>query len=474
MRARLAYKLVAWAVVATLAAFVVDLGLNRLGWANTPAAGVEAVITISLMVFLYLLARKLVMRPLKSVERMAERISSGDLDARVHEDSSAEMALLSGTLNSMAEKLAESYEQLRAHSVTLERTVEERTLDLARERNKLAAIFRGIPDGVTFLSGDGVIIEANPVMDRSFGLKLSGFIGGKVSDLPDAGLRDALSSGTDALCAEAQELEEGGRTYKVGCTSLPGDAGGMSGYIISFYDVTEEKLLEKSKADFISLITHDLKSPLTSILGYSELILDTGAGVLGGQERDYVRSINESGRRLLDMVEQYLDLTKMEAGMLGLDLAPVRPDEIIREALSGLDVQAAQKGVSLEVDIARGLPPVMADLGKMARVVTNLVSNGIKYTPSGGTVSVSGKMAEDDGGRWLEIGVRDTGHGIPGEDLPHIFDRYYRSDWSSSIKGSGLGLAVVKSLVEMHRGEARVESAPGKGSLFMVRIPYTR
>ena len=342
MRARLAYKLVAWAVVATLAAFVVDLGLNRLGWANTPAAGVEAVITISLMVFLYLLARKLVMRPLKSVERMAERISSGDLDARVHEDSSAEMALLSGTLNSMAEKLAESYEQLRAHSVTLERTVEERTLDLARERNKLAAIFRGIPDGVVFLSGDGVIIEANPVMDRSFGLKLSGFIGGKVSDLPDAGLRDALSSGTDALCAEARELEEGGRTYKVGCTSLPGDAGGMSGYIISFYDVTEEKLLEKSKADFISLITHDLKSPLTSILGYSELILDTGAGVLGGQERDYVRSINESGRRLLDMVEQYLDLTKMEAGMLRLDLAPVRPDEIIREALSGLDVQAEE------------------------------------------------------------------------------------------------------------------------------------
>ncbi len=475
MRGRLVYKLIAWAVVVTLGAFSIDLGLNALGWANTPGAEVEALFTISLMVFLFMLVKRLILKPLKDVERMAERISAGDLTARVDERSSTEMAVLSDTLNSMAGKLADSYDRLRQYNVTLEMTVQERTLDLAREKNKLSAIFRGIPDGVVFLSGDGVIIDANPVMDREFDLKLSSFIGGNVSQLPAGRLKEALASYTGDSCAENREVVFGGRTYKVGCTALLGGPGDMTGFIITFYDVTEEKLLEKRKADFVSLITHDLKSPLTSILGYSELIIGGTGGAIDAKERGFVKSIDESSRRLLDMVEQYLDLTKMEAGMLRLDLAPVSPSEIMEKALSGLEVQAQKKGVSLDLIVADGLPDVIADGDKMARVVMNLVSNGIKYTPAGGAVSAAVRMAVDGSGQdRLEIEVRDTGHGIPPEDLHHVFDRYYRSAWSDSIRGSGLGLAVVKSLVEMHRGEVAVESTPGKGSIFVVSIPYTR
>src|SRR5512143_80619 len=190
MRVRLGYRLIGWAVAVTLGAFIIDLGLNRMGWANTPAAGIEALFTISLMVFLYMLTKRLVIRPLQSVERMAKRIMSGDLAARVDERSSTEMAVLSDTLNSMAGKLAESYEKLHAYNLTLEKTVLERTQDLAIERNKLAAIFRGIPDGVVLVFRDGVIAEANAVMDALQKPSFTGFTGRNVSELPDGPVKE--------------------------------------------------------------------------------------------------------------------------------------------------------------------------------------------------------------------------------------------------------------------------------------------
>lgn len=359
MFSRLSIKLGVWAAVAVVAAFVINVALVHLHWENTRADEIEAVITIALMVFLYYFARKLVFRPMKEIENMAERIKAGDLDARINITSSRELTVLTETLNSMVEKLADSNRQLQKYSRSLEREVEERTMKLNAERD----------------------------------------------------LR-------------------------------------------------------------IALLTHDLKSPLTSILGYSELLLSGGRYKLEGEQEEYVESIMRSGERLLDMAEQYLDLTKMEAGLSGVKLAPVDPEMLLKEAVSGLEVQALEKKIALSCDIAPGLPTLLADERKMARVFANLITNAIKYTPEGGAVTVKSYPAALETGEpaWA-VTVSDTGYGIADDDIKNIFKTYYRSSSSAGTRGTGLGLAVVKSFVEAHGGTVRVESSKGTGSSFTVLIP---
>ncbi len=356
---RLSVKLGIWSIVAVAAAFTINVGLDYLHWENTRAAKMEAAVTIGLMVYLYYLARKLVFRPMKEIEHTAERIKAGDLDARINITSSRELAVLTETLNSMVEKLADSNRQLQRYSRSLEREVEERTMKLNAER----------------------------------------------------------------------ELR-------------------------------------------IALLTHDLKSPLTSILGYSELLLSGGRYKLEAEQEEYVESIMRSGERLLDMAEQYLDLTKMEAGLSEVKLAPVDPETLLKEAVSGLEVQALEKKIALSCDIAPGLPTLMVDERKMARVFANLITNAIKYTPEGGEVKViSGKTESEAGEPLWSVSVTDTGYGIPEEDLKNIFKTYYRSASSAGTRGTGLGLAVVKSFVEAHGGTVRVESSKGAGSSFTIIIP---
>ena len=359
MLRRLSVKLGIWAVVAVAAAFIINVGLDYLHWENTRAAEMEAVITIGLMVYLYYLARKLVFRPMKEIENMAERIKAGDLDARINITSSRELTVLTETLNSMVEKLAESNRQLQRYSRSLEKAVEKRTMELNAER----------------------------------------------------------------------ELR-------------------------------------------IALLTHDLKSPLTSILGYSELLLSGGRYKLEDEQAEYIKGILRSGEKLLDMAEQYLDLTKMEAGLSEVKLASVDPEALLKEAVSGLEVQALEKRISLSCDIAPGLPALLADAGKMGRVLANLITNAIKYTPEGGAVTVKSYPAALETGQpaWA-VSVSDTGYGIPEGDLKNIFNTYYRSSSSAGTRGAGLGLAVVKSFVEAHGGSVRVESSKGNGSSFTVLIP---
>jgi len=537
MPGRLSTKLIIWSVAAVAGAFTIDLVLNYLGWANTPGAAMEAVFSAGLLLLLFYLAKKLVIKPLESVEAAAEKIKTGDLTVRVHETSSREMTVLSDTLNSMMDRLAESYEQMRAANAALEGTVVERTRELSVERDKLQAMLMSMPDGVIFIGISGEIKEINPMFGEIWGVRPEEVIGGTVDGLPEGPLKDSLTfRGTSAptkrcwemfdcvekncpaymsddircwlvsgtycrkgvqvsvkrkredicsqcvvfkevmgKCSDSREIEVGGRHYKVGGALVLDKGQKVLGEIKTFYDFTAEKLLERRKADFVSLITHDLKSPLSSILGYTDLLIGGGTGLSSTESQEYLRSIKNSGRRLLDLVEQYLELTRIEAGMMAINKGPVRPEEIIDEAISDLGALAMAKNIKLSCEFPAGLPAFEADRPKMLRVATNLVSNAIKFTPEGGAVKVSACESDDGrGGRVIEIEVTDTGRGISEGDLPHIFDPYYRSERDSDVKGTGLGLAVVKSIVEAHGGYVMVESIPGEGSVFKIGLPVTR
>jgi len=515
---------------ATVAAVVsTHFMLDALGVVHAGKGFAEAALTATMMVGFYLFLRHGVTRPLKDLTRSAGRIAAGDLSARSEVDWPPEFSELSAAMNAMAERLKDNYDELKAANTRLEDTVRERTHDLEVEREKLDAIFRSMPDGVIFVSVSGEVEEFNPEVETIFGENTARLKGHLVEELPEGPLRDSLIScgrdmaarrcwevhgcnktdcpahgsddprcwlvsGTfcrtgvqtsvrrkrldicstcevylDAMdrCAEVTEIEVSGRHYKV-TRALVTDAGRkVIGHITSFYDFTTERLLEVRKAELTSLVTHDLKSPLTSIIGYAELIRSSPAV----DSTEYAEAITRSSRRILELVEQFLDISKMESGTSDMRLEELDPAALIRDVAIELLVQANERGITLKQEVGR-LPGLRGDHGRLARALTNIVSNAVKFSPAGGEVMIAAwDEAGPDGSGRLNITVTNSGDGIPEDELQHIFDRYYRAKAASRTKGTGLGLSAVKSFIEAHGGEVAVTSRPGEGTTFTIIIP---
>ncbi len=544
MAPKLNKMLAVWWLIAIIAVIAAHFAVDYFGIKGFAKETTEALVIASLLLVPFFLVRHTVLRPLGAIQEAARRIMAGDLSARTTATGQPELRELSETINAMVTKLDSAYRQFMEANESLERIVAERTRELTVEHGKMAAIFKNIPDGVIFVSMSGEIIEVNPMMSVIWGVPAEELKGKTVVDLPDGPVKESLIfrcdgsrggkrcweafncihkncpaymsddmrcwliSGTychseiqpsvkrklEDVCSNCDvykdiierygqmtEAEINDRQYKIGSSLVLDEKNKVMGEIKTFYDVTEQKLLEKRKADFISLLTHDLKSPLTSILGYSDLFIQTAFVKLDDDEKNYIGSIKTNGARLLEMVEQYLDLTKIEAGMLVLKPEETDISALLNEAVSDIGVQAMEKNIKIDLYAHEGLPKVYVDREKISRVLANLLSNAVKYTPKGGKIDVS---AEETSGRTLEVGrhnnglpaaieiiVEDNGYGISPKDLPHVFDRYWRSKSASGIRGTGLGLAVVKSLVDAHGGEVIVTSEQGKGSRFKVRIP---
>jgi signal transduction histidine kinase/CheY-like chemotaxis protein len=223
------------------------------------------------------------------------------------------------------------------------------------------------------------------------------------------------------------------------------------------------------KSEFLANMSHELRTPLNAIIGFSELLLDPGTGALKQDQKEYVSDILSSGRHLLELINDILDLSKIEAGKMKLS-----PDEFelagaVEEALMTLRVEASRKQIGMEARLDPEVPLLVADRGKFKQIVTNLLSNAVKFTPAGGRVTLT---TERDGDG-VRVSVEDTGIGIRPEDQERIFAAFVQVDGSYARKyqGTGLGLTLVKRFVEMHRGEITVFSEVGKGSVFTFRLP---
>jgi heavy metal sensor kinase len=215
-------------------------------------------------------------------------------------------------------------------------------------------------------------------------------------------------------------------------------------------------------------IAHDLKSPITRIRGMAEVTLTTGKAI--GEYENMAASTVEECDRLLDMINTMLMITKTESGVHQLEYREVDMAGLVRDACELLETVAEDKGLSLTCEAPESFPFVV-DQRMVQRILTNLLDNALKYTPSGGAVRVS--LFEQDGGRAV-VAVRDTGPGIPPDDLPHVFERFYRSDHSRSQPGTGLGLSLAKALARAHRGDVTVISSLGHGSTFTLTLPKSR
>lgn len=235
----------------------------------------------------------------------------------------------------------------------------------------------------------------------------------------------------------------------------------------------EKKEADRLKSEFVSHVSHEIRTPLTSIKGYIDNLRDGVAGELNEMQEDYLERMHKNVERLARLINDLLDISRMESGKTRINLAPLLLPKLVEEVVSGLRLIAAQKGIQFNLNPFEGNGELKGDRDKLEQIMTNILDNAIKFTPQGGQITVA--LKEDQG--CIRVSIRDTGPGIPPEEQSRVFDRFYRierGDLPFRTKGTGLGLFIAKTLVEMHGGRIWVKSEVGKGSEFSFTLPLRR
>ncbi len=233
------------------------------------------------------------------------------------------------------------------------------------------------------------------------------------------------------------------------------------------------KQANQAKTDFISFVAHELKQPMTSMKGYTDLLLKGVGGVISDTQQQFLQVIRTNVGRMDEMINELLDVSRIESGKMRLNIGPVQPVDVLSDVLRNFEQVVASKNQKLKVEIEPDLPSVNGDPGRLLQVISNLVSNAYKYTPEGGTITLSVKRIEENGHPFICWSVRDTGVGMTPEELDRLFTKYFRSTNPAvrNVPGTGLGLVITRSIVLLHGGQMNVESESGKGSTFSFTIP---
>ncbi len=331
------------------------------------------------------------------------------------------------------------------------------------ERTKLAAILEGMTEPVIVVDVEGQILLLNRAAERVFGVSSGQAIGRPLEEAVGQRFLAELCSQARA-CGEAVsgELSTADERVHFCCISpIPG-----LGWVAILQDITYFKELDRLKSEFVSTVSHDLRSPLTRVRGYADLL--PVLGPLTEEQQDFLGRIGRAVTQMAELISDLLDLGKIEAG-IDMELLPLPIGDIVADAAESQLPAAVERGVNLHVELQQEVPAVLGNGGRIRQVVSNLVSNAIKYTPAGGQVSV--RLFRDDGE--VVLAVADNGLGIAPEDQARLFEKFYRvqTPETEGIPGTGLGLAICRSIVEQHGGRIWVHSTPGQGSTFSVSLP---
>ena len=330
------------------------------------------------------------------------------------------------------------------------------------ERVKLEAIIANIQDGLIVMDENQKILLINRAVRDIFHLgEDAPLIGQPLKSVISNDDLHALLDRTDEGVLKYHEINfDDGRVFNGQYTPIP-----KIGSAVTMQDISYLKELDRMKSDFIHTVSHDLRSPLTSILGYMELIERTGP--LNQNQQEFMQRLQNSVQHITSLVNDLLDLGRLEAGF-DMRREVVRLDNVLRYTLDMFDAQIKKKKIQLDVEISPGLQPLRANPIRIRQMLDNLLGNAIKYTPDNGNIGVRISMEQDQ----IVLRVEDTGPGIPQDEQNRIFEKFYRaSNRPDNVTGSGLGLAIVKSIVDSHQGRVWVESALERGSTFVVLLP---
>ncbi len=413
------------------------------------------VVTVIAAAGVGLLVSRRITRPLEEMRAGARGFATGDLTRRLAVPDTEELSLLATTMNQMAGRLDEKIQ-----------SAETRTMELE-------AVLSSMKEGVIAIDLNEGILMVNRAAARIFDAPARELTNRNVHEIArnydlQQFLNKALAS-HDAV--EEDILFTGTRehVFNIHSTALCNCRGGRMGTLVIFHDITRIRRLETMHKDFAANVSHELKTPLTSLKGFVETLQDLDEKEVLEKRRKFLTILEKNANRLIALVDDLMVLSRLERKE---GLVPVfDPEEltpVVNTALSACKYMAENRGIILQAAVSHA-PSVLMDPLLMEQAVVNLVNNAIKYSEPGSEVSVEG--GEKEG--YAVIRVVDSGPGISSEHLPRIFERFYRVDRARSreMGGTGLGLAIVKHIVQYHAGEIRVESTPGKGSVFEIRLP---
>lgn len=406
------------------------------------AAGICIVLTTF---FAFFLSTRIT-EPLRLMKKAADRMAQGAFDARVPIRTRDEIGDLARTFNRLANQLDETIHALQ------------------REKEQLASILRSMADGVITVDRDGRVVLTNPPAERILRAWQEG--DGAALPTPLLGLFQRVMRDKREL---STDLQVQGRIWSVVMAPLY-DRDDVRGAVAVLRDMTEERRLDKLRKDFIVNVSHELRTPLAMLQGYSEAMIDDIAAT-PEERKEMARVIYEETRRMGRLVNDLLDLARMEAGSFQLDRQEIDPVPWIDRLLRKFAAMAREQGITLKAEAVGDIGPLHVDPDRLEQILTNLLDNAFRYTPPGGTVLV--RLRDEGTGVWID--VVDTGVGIPEDDLPFIFERFYKADKARTRgqAGTGLGLAIVKNLVDAHGGSITVSSKVGEGTRFTMFFPRT-
>lgn len=391
-------------------------------------------------------------RPLEELARTAQAISKGETMRRANISAENEIGQLANSFNQMTEYLVRLYGQVQA------------------EASQRAAIVESITDGIVVVDDLGTVKMINRATRRLMGISDTDPIPAKLSDIP----LNKLVEGVPGFGAQrANDLYTlGDYIVKASIAPVIGSGGVRSGYVCLLQDMTAEVTVDRAKTNFIGVISHELKTPLTVIRGNADLLLRGLAGPMDEEQRVFVDSIRHHANNMTSLVQNVIVIARLDSGLLTTELEPMDLARPVGEAAFPLQGLIKAKGLTLTVDIAEDLRPVLADYDQVRQIMHHLLDNARLYTSSGG-ITVRAIDCNDH----VRVEVQDTGRGIPPDMQEQIFQRFIRGDGTSeginsAERGIGLGLAICKQLVERQGGTIGVSSVPGQGSTFYFTLRY--
>lgn len=443
---------------------VVDINLNNMisadGQARQRAAETNRDVIVLelagliLAISFIIVLGPFILKPITGLTRSVKEIQRGNLDLVVKARSGDEIGQLAAAFNDMARHLRELRRSNRAQ--------------LIRTQKATLSALNSLLDAVIICNPGGVIELSNDTAQDLFGLKTGMPIRtvaiDRMGELFERSAREMRPIRQEAYDSAIQVFRGGEE-----CFFLPeavpifDEEKRLIGVTLILSDVTRLRKLDEIKSGLISTVSHELKTPLTSIRLAAHALLSENLGQLNSKQMELVMAAREDSDRLYRIIENLLDMGRLESGQAPIELVPVSPRQVLIDVTESIRPSFVDRGVSLTLDIPGDIPDVLADRWRLEIIFANLLSNGLKFTSPGGEVKVSARADGDA----VEFTVDDTGLGIPEDCLPHIFEKFFKVPGRSGLQSNtGLGLAIVKEILEAHGSSIHVTSAPGKGTRF--------
>ena len=410
-----------------------------------------------------LLLSNLITRPLRRIMGAVQEVAEGNYDVEVSTGSSDEFGHLAREFSAMVKKL-KSY-----HDLNLDR--------ILAEKGKSEAVIGSIDDGIVVVDAEFKVTDVNRAAAQALGIDRADMherhflevVKGEelfnyVKEAAESCQPPRIEEGKDIFTVQQGEAQ---RHYQFSVAPVRAKGGSMVGVVLVLRDVTKLKEVDRLKSEFVMTASHELRTPLTSMGMSIDLVLESALEKLSEKERELLSAAQEDVQRLRALVNDLLDLSKIEAGKMAMEFDRVSVGTLFEKATAVLKTQADEQSVELSFDVGEGVGDVQADANKITWVLSNLISNALRYTDNGGHIRLFAERV----GPHVHISVCDNGVGIPYEAQASIFEKFVQIRGQSDAKGSGLGLALCKEVVRAHRGTIWVDSTPGEGSTFTFTLP---